>query len=509
MALTIHGYRLLKKDITNLHHLKGLLTVKPYVPSVFVKPQYVQRYPVYLETDEYLYVPKHYGIETFGPPKETTRDVSQTPAKFWEFTGTMRPIQTEVVNSFLTPTPRDGIISLQTGGGKTVCGLYIASQLKVPTIVLVHNTFLRDQWLDRIAAFLPKARIGLWNDDSTLDTFIQQFVIRIDNDIVKYKTNIQTPNFKLIKNMKEEEILELSKIMNVPQTLDDIIKNIKSYTSTHDITIAMIQGVMRDSVKSTQFKKIGLLIIDECHHIASEAFSKCVPKLTCTHMLGLSATPERKDKLMYVINWFLGPLLYKSDTSDKVDEKVKVEVYEFEPADSSYNDVIYNHAGVMFTSLMVNKVVEYAPRNKMIVELLTDLYHEKDREILVLSDRVDHTKALFDMLPADIQSTACILGRNVKSAQRAEWCDSKRILIATYSMCKEGFDVAKLNTLVIATPRPDVDQIVGRILRVEKAKRTTDPLIIDIVDPAFRRQFQERLSLYNKRNYKVEKMKMA
>jgi hypothetical protein len=62
---------------------------------------------------------------------------------------------------------------------------------------------------------------------------------------------------------------------------------------------------------------------------------------------------------------------------------------------------------------------------------------------------------------------------------------------------------------IIATPRPDVDQIVGRILRVEKAKRTTDPLIIDIVDPAFRRQFQERLSLYNKRNYKVEKMKMS
>jgi superfamily II DNA or RNA helicase len=249
--------------------------------------------------------------------------------------------------------------------------------------------------------------------------------------------------------------------------------------------------------------------VDECHHIASESFSQAVPKLTSKHMLGLSATPERKDKLMHVINWFLGPLLYKSDTSDKVDEKVKVEVYEFEPSDSSYNDIIYNHAGVMFTSLMVNKVVEYAPRNKLLVELLTDLYHENQREILVLTDRVDHTKVLFDMLPTDIQANACILGRNVKSAQRAEWCESKRILIATYSMCKEGFDVAKLNTLIIATPRPDVDQIVGRILRTEKSTRTVDPLIIDIVDPAFRRQFQERLSLYNKRNYKVEKMKMS
>jgi hypothetical protein len=54
-----------------------------------------------------------------------------------------------------------------------------------------------------------------------------------------------------------------------------------------------------------------------------------------------------------------------------------------------------------------------------------------------------------------------------------------------------------------------VDQIVGRILRTDKTKRTINPLIIDIVDPAFRRQFQERLSLYNKRNYKVEKMKLS
>ena len=508
MALTIHGYQLLKKDIKNLKELKGLLTVRPYVPSVFVKPQYVQRYPVYFETEDSMYVPKHYGIETYGPPKSSTRNVEPTLSKYWEFAGSLRPSQFEVVNSFLKPTPRDGIISLQTGGGKTVCGLYIASVLQVCTIVLVHNTFLRDQWLDRIKAFLPKARIGLWNEDSTVDTFIQDFVIRVDCDNIKYKNGISTPNFKLLKNLKPDEIHIISQIIECDSNLESICKNIRNYVSQRDVTIAMIQGVMRDEVKSHQFKNIGLLIVDECHHIASEAFSKCVPKLTCKHMLGLSATPERKDRLMHVINWFLGPILYKSDTSDKLDEKVNVEVYEFEPPDSSYNEVIYNHAGVMFTSLMVNKVVEYAPRNKLLTEILTDLYEDTEREILVLTDRVDHTKVIFDSLPSHIQATSCILGRSVKSAQRAEWCESKRILIATYAMCKEGFDVAKLNTLVIATPRPDVDQIVGRILRTEKAKRLIDPLIIDIVDPAFRRQFQERLSLYNKRSYRVQKMKL-
>jgi len=75
-------------------------------------------------------------------------------------------------------------------------------------------------------------------------------------------------------------------------------------------------------------------------------------------------------------------------------------------------------------------------------------------------------------------------------------------------MTKEGFDVATLNTLIMATPRPDVDQIIGRILRVEKSGRTTHPLIVDVVDPAFRRQFQARNSLYKERGYSVEKMKL-
>ncbi len=446
--LTLKGYRVAKKDIPNLHHLKGLLTVKPYVPSVFVKPQYVQRYPVYVETETDIYVPKHYGIETYGPIKTSERDVPKTDPRFWEFAGSLRETQQDVVKSYLCPEPRDGILSLQTGGGKTVCALYIASRLQVPTIVLVHNTFLRDQWLDRIKAFLPKARIGS----------VQGETLDIENK---------------------------------------------------DIVVAMLQSVSMKGYSAKTFERFGLVIVDECHHIASEAFSQSVPKLTSKHMLGLSATPERKDRLMYVINWFLGPLLYKSDTTDKVDEKVRVEVYEFEPEHTSYNDVIYNQAGVMFTTLMINKVVEYEPRNKMIVEILEDLFEDKEREILLLTDRVDHTKVLFDMLPEYIQKEACILGRGVKAEQRAEWCETKRILIATYSMCKEGFDVAKLNTLIIATPRPDVDQIVGRILRVEKSKRKTDPLIIDIVDPAFRRQFQERLSLYNKRSYNVQKMKMS
>jgi superfamily II DNA or RNA helicase len=447
MALTIHGYRVPKSEIENLQQLKARLTVKPYVPSVFVEPRFVQKYPVFKESPEYIYVPKHFGIGEFGPYKTTTRNVAPTSDIFWEFSGDLRETQVEVVNSFLKPEPHDGLICLQTGGGKTVCALYIASQLKLPTLVLVHNTFLRDQWIERIKAFLPNARVGIFQGE------VQQ--------------------------------------------VDD-----------HDIVVGMLQSICMKEIPAETFKNIGFVIADECHHIASEAFSQAVPKLTSKYMLGLSATPERKDRLMHVIHWFLGPLLYKSDTSDKVDPGVFVEVYEFEEGDDQFNEIIYNKQGVMFTTLMINKLVDFEPRNKMLVELLSDVYDDHERQILVLSDRVEHTKTLLEMLPTHIKEESCILSRSVDSKTRADWCETKRILIATYQMCKEGFDVPTLNTLVIATPRPDVDQIVGRILRVEKTKRTVSPLILDIVDPAFRRQFQERLSLYNKRDYRVEKMKL-
>jgi hypothetical protein len=442
--LTLQGYKVPKIKVENIHHTKGVLNVKPYIPSVFVKPQFVQRYKVYEETEDSLIVPKHYGIQTFGQFKESLRNVEKTPDNFWEFNGKLREQQIPVVNSFLKPEPHDGIISLQTGGGKTICGLYIASQLKLPTIILVHNTFLKDQWVERIKSFLPNARIGS----------VQGEIIDIENK---------------------------------------------------EFVIAMLQSLALKDYPAELFSKVGLVIVDECHHIASEAFSRSIPKLTSKYMLGLSATPERKDKLMHVINWFLGPILYKSDSSDKVDQNVNVEYYEFIPKDPKFNEIIYNSSGVMFTSLMINKVVESKERNEFLLKILKDVYNETERQILVLTDRIEHTKVLFEML-GDKQESAGILTSKITSEERTKLTLTKRILIATYQMCKEGFDVPSLNTLLMATSRPDIDQIVGRILRIEKDKRKVDPLILDVVDPTFRNQFQARLGLYKKRNYTISKM---
>lgn len=446
--LTLNGYKVSKATVP-VEQLRKTLTVKPNVPKVFVSnPNAVPRYRVYKEVEDALYLPKHFGITQFGPPSDTTRDVDPTEASRWTFRGSLRPAQNDVVHSFLHPTPHDGILSLHTGGGKTVCALYIASRLHLPTLVIVHNSFLRDQWEERVRMFLPDARIG-----------------RIQGDACEVEGK--------------------------------------------DVVIAMLQTLSMKEIPLATFKPIGLVIVDECHHIASEVFVQALPKVTSKYMLGLSATPQRKDGLMFVAHWFLGPLLYTSDTGDKADTGVAVEVYEYENNDPVFNEVIYNSQGVMFTSLMINKLTECEGRTKWLVEILKDVLEESPhRQVLVLTDRVQHTKDLHAALPPALQAKAAILSQAVSAAKRTEFCASCSVLIATYAMCKEGFDVPTLNTLLMATPRPDVDQIVGRILRVEKSARTVHPLILDIVDPQFRRQFQERNGLYKKRSYTVRKMEI-
>jgi superfamily II DNA or RNA helicase len=278
--LTLNGYRLLKNAIP-VEEYRKLLTVKPYIPKVFANPNAVPRYKVYKETDDAFYLPKHFGVEKHGVPKETTRDVATTDERFWTFAGGLRSQQLPVVNAFLLPQPHDGVLSLHTGGGKTVCALYIASQLRLPTLVIVHNSFLRDQWEERVRAFLPNARIG-----------------RIQGDVCEVEGK--------------------------------------------DVIIAMLQTISMKELPIATFKPIGFVIVDEGHHIASEVFVQALPKVTSKYMLGLSATPTRKDGLMFVAHWFLGPLLYNSDKGDIEDPDINVEVYEYKNDDPTFNEIIYN-----------------------------------------------------------------------------------------------------------------------------------------------------------------------
>ena len=365
--LTLNGYQITKT--ANELSLKKALTVKPFS---LINPHAVPRYKVYHEDKQHLYLPKHFGLDRFGAVP-STRDVAQTPTAHWEFAGSIRPAQRPVVDSFLLPEPHDGVISLHTGGGKTVCALYIASQLRVPALVIVHNTFLRDQWEDRIKSFLPKARIG-----------------RVQADVCE--------------------------------------------VADRDVVIVMLQTLSMKELNADLFKPIGLVIVDECHHIASEVFVQALPKITSRYMLGLSATPDRKDKLMYVINWFLGPLLYKSDTGDSVDTKVAVEVFEYVNKDPKFNEIVLSSQGFVSVPIMVNKLADCEHRTGWLCQIIADVV-EEGRQVLVLSDRVEHCKNILEGLSPEVRETACIL------SQKVFLCKEDRVLCRQEDLDCHLFDV--------------------------------------------------------------------
>jgi predicted helicase len=83
--------------------------------------------------------------------------------------------------------------------------------------------------------------------------------------------------------------------------------------------------------------------------------------------------------------------------------------------------------------------------------------------------------------------------------------ETKQIILGTYCMISEGFDVKGLDTLVLASPKSDIVQSVGRILREKPEDRKHIPRVIDIVDDysLFPKQAKKRRAYYKLCKYNV------
>jgi superfamily II DNA or RNA helicase len=144
------------------------LTMQPLAPQSPVKPE---SFPIYDENTTTIFVPRYYGMETYGEPEET-RINPGIDAPTLEFAGELRDYQTIIVNKYVSHVLSGdaksatgvggggGCLDVDPGKGKTVMALKIMSVLKKKTLVVVHKTFLMNQWLERIQQFLPGARVG-------------------------------------------------------------------------------------------------------------------------------------------------------------------------------------------------------------------------------------------------------------------------------------------------------------------------------------------------------------
>jgi superfamily II DNA or RNA helicase len=439
------GYLIKKNDYINIiDEIKKELTVTPHLSfNLNIKPK---SFPVYLENKDYLCLPKFYGLNKFGKPDINKEILGESINII--FNGELRQKQKDVINIILPKLESDdgGLLCEGCGEGKTIKALYIACHFKKKTLVIVHKTFLLNQWIERIKEF-TNASVGI----------IRGNQVDIDGK---------------------------------------------------DIVIGMLQSIAKDKYISETFEDFGLVIFDEAHHAPSKYFSKALPIIASKKTLALSATPKRSDKLEKVLYWYFGNILYKSQT--KIIDNVLVKVIKYTIIDPKFKEYKQNYGKEFNRAKTINKLTEIDNRNNFIIETIIEIINNDDnnndnnekRKILILSDRIEHLNILKNIIDTNYKlSTGFYIG-GLKQKILTE-TEKATIIFGSYSMASEGLDIPNLNTLIMVTPRKEIEQAIGRILRKD---HTIQPLIIDIVDqlPSFIKQSIHRIKFYKKKGFIIK-----
>lgn len=441
-GLSSRGYSIRKEDLS-LRELEDLKDA--LTVAAFVPMDSSMRpapFKLYLESVAKIYVPKSYGLRKFGIP--LNNKLSSGEDIDVQFEGALRPEQVEPVNKFLDAAKNP----LQGGGIISVpCGFG-------KTILSIY-----------LMSILKKKTIVIVHKDFLL----QQW---------------------------KERIAQVA-----PTARVGLLKAQKLDIENKDIVMASLQSLSMKEYPDDLFKSFGFSIYDECHHLSAEVFSQALRKVNTRYSLGLSATPKRKDGLTKVFLWHLGDIVYSNTKrSDSVDVRI-VEFYDPNPA---YSQEEYMYRGKLNVARMINNICDYRPRVEFVVDLIKDaLQEESTRRFLVLSDRRSHVDMMVDMLREYRIDAAQYYGGMKPEALKA--AEDKTVIVSTHCMSAEGLDVRGLNTLVLASPKTDVIQASGRILRDKPEERLCTPLIIDIVDKfsIFINQAKKRTAYYKKCKYNM------
>ena len=432
------GYTLLKKDLS----INDQNKIKEELNVGAYMPKSIAqpiKFPVYRESLQKIYIPRYYGITNFGKPIENK--INNGTDIDLTFNGNLRDYQINIVNTYMKSINNGdggGLLEVPCGRGKTICALDIISKVKKKTLVIVHKGFLLNQWIERIEEFLPHTKIG-----------------RIQG-----------------------------------QTID---------IEDKDIVIGMLQSLSMKDYPCELFSSFGLTVVDEVHHIAAEVFVRSLFKIVTPYVLGLSATMQRKDGLSKVFKMFLGEVIHKEKRDGN--DKVIVKAHTFLTNDEEFNEVKYDYRGNPAYSTMISKLCSYNPRNEYIIKVIIKTLKSNDKQQLMI---LAHNKNLLSYFYKSLENKGYdsigyyVGGMKDKDLKISE---TKQIIIATYAMASEALDIKTLTTLVMATPKTDVTQSIGRILRTKHIQ----PLVIDIIDnhELFQNQWKKRLTYYMKENYQV------
>ncbi|MDR0327783.1 MAG: DEAD/DEAH box helicase [Planctomycetaceae bacterium] len=359
-----------------------------------------------------------------------------------EFTGILRDDQEMAVSTMLRYDT--GVLCAPTAFGKTVSAAALIARRRISTLIVVHRIELLNQWIERLSMFLSldREKIGLLGGGKNKLSGI------IDVAVMQTLT-------------KKEQLLEL---------LDHY----------------------------------GQVIIDECHHLSAFSFESILKQSKSRYIVGLTATPIRRDGHHPIIFMQCGPIRHTAVRPDNAPTSLKVVPRWLPPPEISADDSVQG----LFTRLIQN---EY--RNKIIVQDILAAYNE-GRKILVLTERTDHLERLHTELDQSFDNVFVLHGRLPKKTRNDVFSrlnalddDVPRILLATGKLVGEGFDYPPLDTLMLAMPiswKGILQQYAGRLHRNHPTK--TDVRIYDYVKlghPLLARMWEKRVRGYMAMGYSI------
>lgn len=435
--------------------IKNDLTVIPYNNTTFQNQKKKYKIYKYHKNKKYIIVPKFFGIKNFGKPNKNYYNPEKIKIKFLK---KLKNNQEEVSLKCINHIKKynGGVLSVPCGFGKTVCALYISHILGYKTLVIVHKTFLLNQWIERILEFL---------------------------------------------NIKINRI--------------GIIKQKRCEYENKDFVIGMIHTISKK--KMNVFKHFGFVIYDESHHIVSKFFTKALFKTSLKYSLALTATPYRCDGLINLMYLFTGNIIYIEKNEEN--KNVIVKMIHYSTGDTLFQLKKRWILGKLRpdTGKMVTNICNIKTRNNSIIKIIKYFYrNESKRKILILSERRKHLELIKKKINIKIKNdiknniinkkneiNICDYVGDTKLKERRYAETNGDIILATYQMAQEGLDIKHLNTVILASPKKNITQSIGRIMR--KTLKTGDikPLIIDISDDIdiIKLWVSKRLDLYLNRKY--------
>lgn len=521
------GYTIPKNELSIEKQLliRNDLTIKPFSlqsggPQMNCENK---SFPAYRESSNKFYVPHYYGIENFGPPKQYK--ISEGNDINLEFNGKPRDYQEPVINKFLEKCQNvicgGGLLELHTGWGKTCAGLYIVSKLKKKTIIIVHKEFLMNQWIERIQHFLPQARIGKIQGP-IIDTENKDIVLCMLQSLVMKDYDQKIFNeFGLTIIDEVHHISSQSFSNSLFKLVTKYMLGLSATMDRKDGTTNVFKMFLGDIIHKAERKNDMLVEVRAINYkVDDEQFNETI--------LNFRGQPQNSSMISKLCEYnrrteFIIKVLCDFIQVDSIDKETinshKLEMDKNNPScllcNKNNNYLVkntccdcVNYCLICLDNLKSNDTRAKCPNCKKVLKYEQNYIENKhvkpleQTQVIIMAHNLNIIHYIYNKFVCkNLASVGYYIGG--MSEDELKKSEKKQIVLASYSMAQEGLDIPTLNTAFFITPKTDVIQSVGRILRAKHAY--SHPIIYDFVDyhDLFQRQWTKRKAYYKKQNYKI------